>query len=64
VLDVEDTNPAPSLLDDGDVESHPGPVNWAALYEPSDEIPWLSWVLDHVPQREGENGWWKVALHF
>ncbi len=56
-LNVEDINPTHSLLDDGDVESHPGPINWATLNEPSDEIPWLSWAQDNF-QRYGPDGWW------
>jgi hypothetical protein len=59
MVDVEDINPAPSLLDDGDVELHPGPVKWSELgNQPSDEIPWRRWVILHVEQRYGENGWW------
>jgi hypothetical protein len=58
MVNVEDINPAPSLLDDGDIEPHPGPVNWSEFgNQPSDEIPWLRWVILHIEQRFGENGW-------
>jgi hypothetical protein len=72
VVDEECINPTPSLLNDGDVEPHPGPVNWASFVdEPSGEIPWLRWVLLHVNQRYGENVWWdyycakfgKIIIH-
>jgi hypothetical protein len=54
VLNVEDINPSPSLLDDGDVESHPGPsYDWVAN-EPNDLVPWLSWVHDKQFPRLGQ----------
>jgi hypothetical protein len=59
LLDVEDITPTPSLLDDGDVEPHLGPVNLAHFEEPSNQIAWLQWIKQHIQQRDGPNGWFR-----
>jgi hypothetical protein len=56
---VEDMTPNPSLLDDGDVEPNPGPINLAQFGEqPTEQIAWIQWFKHHCgPIRDGPDGW-------
>jgi hypothetical protein len=58
-VEVEDTTPNPSLLDDGDVEPNPGPINLAQFGEqPTEPMAWIQWFKHHWgPKRDGPDGW-------
>jgi hypothetical protein len=50
VVDVEDVIPNPSLLDDGDVEPHPGPVNLSLFgQQPTSQMEWIPWIKQQIP---------------
>jgi hypothetical protein len=64
VVDVEDIIPNPSLLDDGDVEPHPGPVNLSQFGEqPTSQMGCIPWIKQHIPRRDGPEGWFKHFCH-
>ena len=44
VVEVEYITPNPSLLDDGDVEPNPGPIDLSQHRgEPRQDGPWIQW---------------------
>jgi hypothetical protein len=59
VVEVEDVTPNPSLLDDGDVEPNPGPINLAQFEDqPTVEMPWIQWFKKHWGKAwNGPDGW-------
>ena len=59
VVEVENITPNPSLLDDGDVEPNPGPINLSQHPgEPGQDGPWIQWFKKHWgDKREGPDGW-------
>jgi hypothetical protein len=59
VVEVENITPNPSLLDDGDVEHNPGPINLNQHPgEPRQDGPWIQWFKKHWgDKRDGLDGW-------
>ncbi len=59
VVEVENITPNPSLLDDGDVEPNPGPINLSQHPgEPRQDGPWIQWFKKHWgDKRDGPDGW-------
>jgi hypothetical protein len=52
IEEVIDIKLAPSLLDDGDVEPHPRPIDLSTFGpQPTSEYLWVRWIKSHIPER-------------
>ena len=58
-VQVDGIAPNPSLLDDGDVEPNPGPIDLSQYPgEPMQDAPWIQWFKEHWgDKRDGPDGW-------